>query len=153
MRDAVDRNLDAIVTHLEGVFEAIRSLLAATVDSPEAALAIGGGLLAAVALATGGRRFRRWWRRRRQIRRSRSSHDRAQAREPPVEIGDVVTAGVQEFSRHHSGERHAVCKVEGFVVFVRDLPEGLAPGDVVRAKVLSYNRGRTSATARYLGRS
>ncbi|WIV66241.1 RNA-binding protein [Natrialbaceae archaeon AArc-T1-2] len=74
-------------------------------------------------------------------------HRDAQAREPPVEIGDVCEAGVVDFSTHHTGERHAVCKVEGFVVFVEDVPDDLAVGDVCRFKILSYNRGHTSATA------
>ena len=129
--------------------EAIRSTLVESVDSPETAVAVASGLVGVLALVVATRRARRWWRRRRQRRQSAVSHDRASAREPPVEIGDVVTAGVQEFSHHHSGERHAVCKVEGFVLFVEALPDDVAVGDVVRAKVLSFNRGRTSATARY----
>ncbi len=77
-------------------------------------------------------------------------HREARRRRPPVELGDVVEAGVFDFSRHHTGERHAVCKVEGFVVFVEDVPEELAVADVIRFKVLSFNRGGTSATATYL---
>ncbi|MHC3439928.1 TRAM domain-containing protein [Natrialbaceae archaeon A-gly3] len=80
-------------------------------------------------------------------------HREAQTREPPVELGEVCEGGVVDFSQHHSGELHAVCKVEGFVVFVEDLPEDVAKGDVIRFKILSFNRGHTSATAAYLSRA
>ena len=83
-------------------------------------------------------------------RESWERHQAARERAPPVDVGDVVTLGVQEFSSHHSGEVHAVGKVEGFVIFVEDLPEDLAVGDVIRAKVLSFNRGHTSASATFL---
>ncbi|WP_254766892.1 TRAM domain-containing protein [Salinilacihabitans rarus] len=86
-------------------------------------------------------------------RASARRHREAQARDPPVEIGDEFEAGVVDFSRHHSGERHAVCKVEGFVVFVEDVPDDLERADAIRAKVLSFNRGHTSATATFLGRA
>jgi len=43
-------------------------------------------------------------------------------RDPPVEIGDVETVAISEFTDHHSGERQAVGKIEGFVVFVEDVP-------------------------------
>ncbi len=79
-------------------------------------------------------------------------HKEAQGREPPVEIGDVREVAIEEFTTHHSGDRQAVCKVEGFVIFVEDLPGGLAETDVIRAKVLSFNRGHTSATATFLDR-
>jgi len=78
-------------------------------------------------------------------------HKDAQQREPPVEIGDVREAAIVEFTTHHSGTQQAVCKVEGFVVFVEELPDGLSETDVIRFKILSFNRGHTSATARYLG--
>ena len=77
-------------------------------------------------------------------------HREAQGREPPVEIGEVREAGIVDFSQHHTGKLHAVCKVEGFVVFVEDLPEDLGENDVVRFKIRSFNRGHTSATAGYL---
>lgn len=79
-------------------------------------------------------------------------HREAQKREPPVELGEVCEAGVVDFSRHHTGERHVVCKVEGFVVFVEDAPDDLEVGDVIRFTVLSYNRGHTSATATFEAR-
>ena len=77
-------------------------------------------------------------------------HREAQDRAPPVELGEVREAGIVDFSQHHSGELHAVCKVEGFVVFVEELPEDVSKGDVIRFKILSFNRGHTSATAAYL---
>ena len=80
-------------------------------------------------------------------------HREAQQREPPVELGEIHEAGVVDFSRHHTGDRHAVCKVEGFVVFVEDAPDDLEVGDVIRFTVLSYNRGHTSATATFEARA
>ena len=83
-------------------------------------------------------------------RRSRERHREAQQREPPVDIGDVETVAIREFTDHHSGERQAVGKIEGFVVFVEDVPDSCETTDVIRIKVLSFNRGHTSATATYL---
>lgn len=78
-------------------------------------------------------------------------HKAAQEREPPVDLGDVREAAVREFTEHHSGERQAVCKIEGFVVFVEEIPADLSVGDVIELEVLSFNRGHTSATARFRG--
>ena len=86
-------------------------------------------------------------------RESYKRHEEAQRREPPVDLGDVREAAVHEFTDHHSGERRAVCKIEGFVVFVEELPSGLEVGDVIELEILSFNRGHTSATARFLGRA
>ncbi|WP_049895478.1 TRAM domain-containing protein [Halopiger xanaduensis] len=85
-------------------------------------------------------------------RKSERRHREAQEREPPVEIGDERAVAVQEFTEHHSGKRHAVCKIEGFVVFVEDVPSSVAAGDVIEIEILSFNRGHTSATARFLDR-
>ncbi|ELZ07473.1 TRAM domain-containing protein [Natrialba aegyptia] len=84
-------------------------------------------------------------------RNSWESHREAQQREPPVEIGDEREVAIQEFSEHHTGERQAVCKIEGFVVFVEDVPARCEPTDVIRISILSFNRGHTSATAQYVG--
>ena len=86
-------------------------------------------------------------------RESYERHREAQEREPPVDLGDVREAAVHEFTEHHTGERRAVCKIEGFVVFVEDIPDALAVGDVIEIEVLAFNRGHTSATARYVGRA
>ncbi|QLG50958.1 TRAM domain-containing protein [Natrinema halophilum] len=83
-------------------------------------------------------------------RRSKDRHEAAQKREPPVDIGDTVTVAISEFTDHHSGERRAVGKVEGFVVFVEDVPDDCEVTDPIRISILSFNRGHTSATARYL---
>ncbi len=83
-------------------------------------------------------------------RRSRKRHQKAQQREPPVDIGDVETVAIREFTDHHSGERRAVGKIEEFVVFVEDVPNSSETTDVIRIKILSFNRGHTSATATYL---
>lgn len=91
------------------------------------------------------------WRRRSSGRStSKAAHDAATAREPPVDIGDVRTLGVTEFTDHHTGARVAVGKVEGFVVFTEDVPADVDVGDVIRAKITSFNRGHTSADARFV---
>ena len=86
------------------------------------------------------------------VGRSWRAHQDAKERPPPVEVGERVELGVVDFQDHHSGTRHAVGKVEGFVVFVEDIPDDLAEGDVVRAKIMYHNRGKTSASARFLER-
>jgi predicted RNA-binding protein with TRAM domain len=82
--------------------------------------------------------------------RSRRAHEAARAREPPVEIGESYEFGVTECTDHHSGSRVAVGKVEGFVVFAEDVPASVDEGDVIRATVLSFNRGRRSADATFV---
>jgi predicted RNA-binding protein with TRAM domain len=112
-----------------------------------ALLAAGGGavvgVLAVVTLA-----LRRHSSDRRESKRA---HEQAQERDPPVDIGETHEFGVTDFTDHHSGERIAVGKVEGFVLFTEDVPGSVAEGDVIRAKVLSFNEGRTSADATYVG--
>ncbi|OTF05339.1 TRAM domain-containing protein [Halorubrum sp. SD612] len=88
-----------------------------------------------------------------EARESKRAHEAAQEREPPVEIGETYEFGVTELTDHHSGDEVAVGKVEGFVLFAEDVPGGLEPGDVIRAKVLSFNEGRTSADATFVGRA
>ena len=84
------------------------------------------------------------------ISRSWTAHNEAREREPPISLGDVVELGILELETHHSGELRAMGKVEGFVVFVHDAPADLEEGDVVRAKAMYFNRGRTSASAKFL---
>ncbi|GAD53669.1 hypotheical protein [Halarchaeum acidiphilum MH1-52-1] len=97
------------------------------------------------------------WRRYRSggaaTRESKRAHEAAQEREPPVDIGETYEFGVTEFSDHHSGDRVAVGKVEGFVLFTEDVPGSVEEGDVIRAKVMSFNRDNTSADASYEGRA
>jgi predicted RNA-binding protein with TRAM domain len=81
---------------------------------------------------------------------SKRAHEQAQKREPPVELGETYDVGVIEFSDHHSGERVAVGKVEGFVLFTEGIPDTLTEGDLIRVRVLSFNRNRTSADATYV---
>jgi len=103
-------------------------------------VAIVGGLLALVAVAGYRRRSA-------SARSSRRAHETAQERDPPVELGETYEFGVTEFTDHHSGDRVAVGKVEGFVLFTDDVPSSVSKGDVIRAKVTSFNRGHTSADA------
>lgn len=84
-----------------------------------------------------------------EARKSARAHADAQERDPPVEIGETYAFGVHEFTTHHSGESIAVGKVEGFVLFVEDVPQRVQVGDVVEATVLSWNDGRTSADATF----
>ena len=86
-------------------------------------------------------------------RESAARHRAAQQREPPVEIGDTRTVAIEEFTTPHSGTRQAVCRIEGFVVFVEDLPDDLEERDVIEITILSFNRGHTSATATFLERN
>lgn len=109
-----------------------------------AGAAVVGLALAAVAIRRRGSSERR---------ASERAHEAAQEREPPVEIGESYTAGVTEFTDHHSGDRVAVGKVEGFVLFVDDVPESVSVGDAIRAKVVSFNRERTSADAVFVERA
>lgn len=98
----------------------------------------------------------RWFRGRGKSSAQQESYERhteAQEREPPVDLGDVREVAVQEFTEHHSGNRQALCKVEGFVVFAEDVPSSLEVGDVIEIKILSFNRGHTSATASYVDRA
>ncbi|WP_435074040.1 TRAM domain-containing protein [Halorubrum sp. HHNYT27] len=85
-----------------------------------------------------------------EARESKRAHEDAQERDPPVEIGETYEFGITELTDHHSGGTVAVGKVEGFVVFAADIPGDLSPGDVIRAKVLSFNDGRTSADATFV---
>ncbi|GAB3705585.1 TRAM domain-containing protein [Halorubrum pallidum] len=86
-------------------------------------------------------------------RESKRAHEAAQQRDPPVDIGETYEFGVTELTDHHSGEEVAVGKVEGFVIFTEDIPGDLGKGDVIRAKVLSFNDGRTSADATFVSRA
>jgi predicted RNA-binding protein with TRAM domain len=86
-------------------------------------------------------------------RESAARHRAAQQCEPPVEIGDTRTVASEEFTTHHSGARQAVCRIEGFVVFVENLPGDLEETDVIEITILSFNRGRTSASATFRGRA
>ena len=89
-------------------------------------------------------------RRNADVAASKASHEAAQNRPVPVQIGDTYEVGVIDISTHHSGEEHAVGKVEGFVVFVEDIPKSVSEGDVVLAKVMALNKGETSATATFV---
>ncbi|WP_336037530.1 TRAM domain-containing protein [Halobacterium yunchengense] len=95
----------------------------------------------------------RWRRRASDRAASERAHERAQQRDAPVELGETYEFGVTEFTDHHSGERVAVGKVEGFVLFTEDVPGSVSEGDVVRATVTSFNRNGTSADAIYEGRA
>ncbi|NIB99442.1 hypothetical protein [Halobacterium sp. R2-5] len=105
-----------------------------------------GALLVLVALVL-------WRRRSSEKAASKRAHDEAQQRDAPVDMGETYEFGVTEFTEHHSGERVAVGKVEGFVLFTEDVPESVSKGDVVRATVTSFNRNGTSADAIYEGRA
>lgn len=107
-----------------------------------------GAALLAVLLLVGVRR----WRRSSDRRASKRAHEAATEREPPVELGATYEFGVREFTDHHSGRPVAVGKVEGFVLFAEDVPDDVEPGDVIRARVLSFNTGHTSADATFVER-
>jgi predicted RNA-binding protein with TRAM domain len=83
--------------------------------------------------------------------KSQEAHRRAMGRNPPVDLGDSVTLGIKEFESHHSGKNIAVCKKEGFVIFVEGCPNKLDVGDTINAEITSYGRNKTSAEAKYTG--
>lgn len=107
------------------------------------AAAAAGGVALLLILVIGRRRTS-------GARQSKAAHNEAQKRSPPVELGETVEFGVTDLTDHHSGERVAVGKVEGFVIFTEDIPNSIGKGDVIRAKVLSFNEGRTSADATFV---
>jgi len=80
---------------------------------------------------------------------SREAHRKATQKAPPVNLGEEVTLGVEELKKHHSGVETAVCKKEGFVIFVNEVPYSINEGDVISAKITSFNDGKTSADATY----
>lgn len=108
-------------------------------------VALGGGVVTVLALFAALRRGGSA-----DAQASKEAHEQAQEREAPVELGETYEFGVTEFTDHHSGDRVAVGKVEGFALFTEEVPGHLSEGDVVRAKVLSCNRGRTSADATFV---
>ncbi|SDG12056.1 TRAM domain-containing protein [Halorientalis regularis] len=108
---------------------------------------LGGVAVVAIALGWIGYLWR--WRSA-EARESKQAHEAAQERAPPVELGETYEFGITEFTDHHSGDRVAVGKVEGFVLFTGDVPDSTDEGDVIRAKVLSFNEGRTSADATFV---
>ncbi|MDS0283019.1 TRAM domain-containing protein [Haloarcula onubensis] len=111
-------------------------------------LAAGAGLVVVVLVVLVGVR-----RRGSTASASKRAHDAAQEREPPVDIGGTYEFGITEFTDHHSGDRVAVGKVEGFVIFTDGVPKSCSVGDPIRATVTSFNRGHTSADATYEGRA
>jgi predicted RNA-binding protein with TRAM domain len=94
-----------------------------------------------------------WRRRSSGAAASQRAHENAQQRDAPVDLGETYKFGVTEFADHHSGERVAVGKVEGFVLFTEDVPSSVSEGDVIRATVTSFNRNGTSADAIFEGRA
>ena len=109
-------------------------------------LGVGAGVVLALVLMVLAARRRRSS----GARASRRAHEAAQERDPPVAIGETYELGVTEFTDHHSGERVAVGRVQGFVVFTGDVPGSVSVGDAIRVRVMSFNRGETSADATYL---
>lgn len=83
-------------------------------------------------------------------RESKEAHRSAQQRDPPVEIGGTYELGVTELTDHHTGSEVAVGKVEGFVIFVQNIPKDVKPGDAIKATVTSFNSGHTSADATFV---
>jgi len=79
------------------------------------------------------------------------AHKRATNRRPPVELGEVRDLGVEEIMTHHSGSQTARGKIEGFQVFVREVPSSVRSLDIIQVKITSYGSGRTSAEGRFIG--
>ncbi len=118
--------------------------------SPTPMVAAGGVAVAVVAVYAAYRKGRADGVAAAQREQSQQAHEDATEREPPVEVGDSVSLGIKEFKAHHSGDRVAVCKKEGFVIFVDDVPESAEVGAVIDAEVVSFGEDRTSAQAEYV---
>lgn len=80
------------------------------------------------------------------IHKSIKAHKKAKDRNAPVEIGDYITAGIEDFSNHYTGETDPVIKYEGFVIFAKKSPDDLDLGDKITVKITSFNEG-DSATS------
>ncbi|WP_139042968.1 hypothetical protein [Halorubrum tropicale] len=78
--------------------------------------------------------------------KSWKAHKKATDREPPVEKGDIVNIGVLDINLHHTGDRRAFGKYEGFAIHVEEVPADLSEGDFIDVKIMYFNHGRTSAT-------
>lgn len=81
---------------------------------------------------------------------SKRAHEEATKRSPPVDIGDVEKMGIIDLTTHHRKGPEAVCEVEGFKIFVQNIPSSLEIGDVLSAKIVSYGRDKTSAKAVFI---
>lgn len=75
------------------------------------------------------------------------AHEEAVNRDKPVEIGQQVKAGVEEIKSHYSDRQDAVIRIEGFVIFVKDVSQETKVGDVLEATVTSFNKDGNSANA------
>ena len=143
-----------MVERVDGIRDAIPTAVTEAVGMAEIAVAVVVvvAIVLALAIVRRGRRLvgRRFAGPESDVERSRRRHELARQREPPVSIGEEYTVAIRDFSDHHSGERHAVAKIEGFVVFVENVPSGYSVTDRIRISILSFNRGKTSATATYL---
>ena len=118
--------------------------------SPTPMYAAAGAAVAVVAVYVAYRKGRADGIEHAQREQSQRAHEDATEREPPVEIGEGVSLAIKEFKAHHSGDDVAVCKKEGFVIFVDDVPESAEVGDVIDAEVVSFGEDRTSAQAEYV---
>ncbi|GAB7012501.1 hypothetical protein JCM18549_07720 [Halolamina salina] len=114
-------------------------------------LVAGGVAVAVIALYAAYQKGRADGIERAQREQSRQAHEAATEREPPVDVGDRVSLAVKEFESHHSGERVAVCKKAGFVIFVDGVPDSADVGDVIDAEIVDFGRDRNSAEAQYVG--
>jgi predicted RNA-binding protein with TRAM domain len=83
-------------------------------------------------------------------RESWEAHKNATQRSPPVELGEVRKLGVEEITAHHTGKKQARGSIEGFQVFVDDVPYEVRPLDLIKVKIMSYGAGRTSAQAKFI---
>ena len=119
--------------------------------SPTLTVAAGAVAVAVIAVYVAYRKGRADGIEQAQREQSRQAHDAATEREPPVDVGDRVSLGIKEFESHHSGEQVAVCKKEGFVIFVDGVPESAGVGDVIDAEIVGFGRDRNSAEAQYAG--
>jgi len=69
------------------------------------------------------------------------AHKEAKSRDAPIEIGDYITAGIEDLSKHHSGVTDPLIRHEGYVIFIKKSPDNLSIGDKITTKVTSFNKG------------
>lgn len=80
------------------------------------------------------------------------AHKEAMKRNPPVSLGDEVELGVEDIETHHTGKSTAVCRKGGFYIFINEIPREIEEGEIIRGKITSFGKDKTTAQATYSGR-
>ena len=86
------------------------------------------------------------------VEESVKAHIDAKDSDYPVSVGEYVTCGIEDFSKHYQRGNEPLIRHKGFVIFVKNAPKNLKIGDVVTVKVSSFNKG-DSANAVFIKKS